>query len=305
VETKSTVNGCISAARAVATATINTLPTAPVTTSAVSCGPGTVTLGANTAQSGKQIEWYTASKGGTSFNVGTTYTIANLTATTTYYTMSKDIATGCASSTRTAVTATLSSIPAAPASISGTVSNCPSSTTALTFTAAKVSGATSYQWTKPSCATGSSTTNSISLTFSSAGANDQVSVKAVNSYGCASASKSVPVTTNATCASCTAVSTGSNSGVITSQMSSSGTAQMEVYPNPNKGRFNLSLKGFETGTAVVRIVSIDGSVLYMKQHNLLNGFTILPLTIKEERQGVYLIQVMQKGKTSVIKLLKE
>jgi hypothetical protein len=289
----------------VATATINALPTAPVTTSAASCGPGTVTLSASTAQTGKQIEWYTASKGGTPFNWGTTYTIANLSATTTYYTLSKDTTTGCASGTRTAVTATLSSIPAAPSSISGTVSTCPTSATVLTFTAAKVSGAISYQWTKPSCATGSSTTNSITLTFSAAGANDQVSVKAVNSYGCTSVSKSVPVTTATTCSSCTTGSTATSTGEVVTRISNTSAAQLEVYPNPNKGRFNLSLRGFDAGNALVRIVNINGAVIYSRPYNLMEGRNILPLTIQKANQGLFLVQVIQNGKVKTIKLKTE
>jgi hypothetical protein len=309
VESKSTLNGCMSATRTVATATVNALPAAPVTTSAASCGPGTVTLKATTASSNKQIEWYTVSKGGAPFSIGTSYTIANLTATTTYYTQSKDSASGCASSTRTAVTATLSSNPAAPSSITGTVSTCPTAATALTFTAAKVSGATSYQWTKPGCATGTSTTNTISLTFSATSATDVVSVKAVNTYGCQSVSKAVAVTTSTNCTACSTTSTTGNignlGGTVTARSNNTGSAQLEIYPNPNKGNFNLSLRGFEAGAATVRVLDINGSVIYQRQHNLMSGHTILPLAIQKAYPGVYLIQVMQKGKVNGVKVVKE
>jgi hypothetical protein len=307
VESRSTVNGCVSA-RTVATAMVNTLPSAPVAASGAICTPGSITIGANTTQTNKRIEWYGTSMSSTVINTGSSYTIPNLTATTTYYTVSKDTLTGCASSTRTAVTARLSSNPATPSSITGTVTTCPTTAKSIKFTAATVTGATSYQWTKPDCATGISTTNAITLTFTNANASDMVSVKAVNAYGCQSAAKSVQVTTNTTCKACGATAAGSTKSRISeSVVAEDGliAPQIGVYPNPNKGQFNLSLRGFDAGAAQVRILDVNGSVIYMRQHNLLTGLNILPMKINKSVQGVYMIQVMQKGKVRGVKLLKE
>ncbi len=71
---------------------------------------------------------------------------------------------------------------AAPTSIDGPVGVCRSSTNQV-FSVSPVPGATSYQWTLPFGATGSSTTNSISLSFSSTYVSGNICVRAVNACG--------------------------------------------------------------------------------------------------------------------------
>jgi hypothetical protein len=86
------------------------------TTGASICGTGTATLQA-TAAAGT-INWYAASTGGASLGTGTSYTTPSIATTTTYYV---DVTNnGCTSTPRTAVVATVNSLPQA-ASNSGTV----------------------------------------------------------------------------------------------------------------------------------------------------------------------------------------
>jgi hypothetical protein len=84
-----------------------------------------------------------------------------------------------------------SSIPATPGPISGSIAICTGSVQQYSVEA--VSGATSYTWTLPGGWTGSSTTNSITVT---AGSSGTISVTANNSSG-SSAARSLPVTANA------------------------------------------------------------------------------------------------------------
>ena len=100
-------NSCVSATRTVVAVTANAIPSITGTTSAARCGAGTVTLGA-TASAGT-INWYAASTGGTSLGTGTSFTTPSLSSTTTYYV--DGTANGCITATRTAVTATINSIP--------------------------------------------------------------------------------------------------------------------------------------------------------------------------------------------------
>jgi hypothetical protein len=72
--------------------------------------------------------------------------------------------------------------PAAPTTIAGPVGVCRSSTGQV-FSVDAVPEATSYVWTLPTGATGSSTTNSISLNFSSNYNTGNICVRAVNSCG--------------------------------------------------------------------------------------------------------------------------
>jgi beta-glucanase (GH16 family) len=74
------------------------------------------------------------------------------------------------------------SAPAVPTAISGSYGVCRNSTGNV-FTTPSVAGATSYQWTLPTGATGSSTTNSITLSFSSTYATSNLSVRAVGPCG--------------------------------------------------------------------------------------------------------------------------
>ena len=79
-----------------------------------------------------------------------------------------------------------------PGGISGPTSVCEGST--QNYIVSPVAGAVSYTWTKPSGASGSSTTNSIDITFSQN--SGTISVTATNSAGCTSATSSLSVNVN-------------------------------------------------------------------------------------------------------------
>jgi hypothetical protein len=110
-----TNNGCTSSPRTAVVATVNALPTLTSTTGASICGTGTATLQA-TAAAGT-INWYAASTGGASLGTGTSYTTPSIATNTTYYAAVTN--NGCTSTPRTAVVATVNSLPQA-ASNSGT-----------------------------------------------------------------------------------------------------------------------------------------------------------------------------------------
>jgi len=93
-----------------ATVVIGTIPAAPTTTGATSCTPAALTLTASGLVNG-QYRWYNVPTGGTILSTSNTYTTVLLTLTTTYYVSIFD--GGCESS-RTTVTATINTTPAAP-----------------------------------------------------------------------------------------------------------------------------------------------------------------------------------------------
>jgi len=76
--------------------------------------------------------------------------------------------------------------PSSPTAINGAYGACRNSTGNV-FTAPSVVGATSYLWTLPTGATGSSTTNSITLSFSSTYNTANLSVRAVGPCGTSTA----------------------------------------------------------------------------------------------------------------------
>jgi hypothetical protein len=81
-------------------------PTVTSTNTTTNCGPGTITL---TANSTGTINWYAAITGGSSLGTGTTYTTPSISASTTYF---YDVTgNGCTSTPRSNLTATINPIP--------------------------------------------------------------------------------------------------------------------------------------------------------------------------------------------------
>ncbi len=131
---------CESLTRTPVVATINTIPTPPSTTGGSACGPNPVLLSASGSINGN-YRWYTVATGGTAIagEVNSTFATPVLLSTTTYYASINDGL--CESSSRTAVVATINSLPAAPTTTGA--SNCPS--TSMTLSASGgVNG--QYRW---------------------------------------------------------------------------------------------------------------------------------------------------------------
>ncbi|MDR3184951.1 MAG: hypothetical protein LBT49_06050 [Prevotellaceae bacterium] len=106
-EARNTATGCVSSGRTPVTATVNAVPTVTSTTPASRCGGGAVTLSAG-ASGGATIDWYNASSGGTRLaQASGAYTTPSLSTNTTYYAEARVAATGCVSSSRAVVTATV------------------------------------------------------------------------------------------------------------------------------------------------------------------------------------------------------
>ena len=112
-----TNGACAPSTSSTVTITVTSSPTLTSTSGASRCGTGTVTLQA-TAAAGT-INWYAASTGGASLGTGTSYTTPSIATTTTYYV---DVTNnGCTSNPRTAVVATINTLPLAVSNTSGAV----------------------------------------------------------------------------------------------------------------------------------------------------------------------------------------
>jgi hypothetical protein len=154
---EATNNGCVSASRTAVVATISSLPTVTAT-GAFRCGTGTIALTA-TPSTGI-LSWFAAASGGSALSTGTSFTTPSISTTTTYYAEANN---GCPSSPRTAVLATVNTIP----TITGTgAARCGTGTVALTATASvgTVSWFTAASGGSALWSTASYTTPSISNT---------------------------------------------------------------------------------------------------------------------------------------------
>ncbi|MES2431639.1 MAG: gliding motility-associated C-terminal domain-containing protein [Bacteroidota bacterium] len=112
--TETDLSTCTSAATKV-TATINTVPSAPIAGTPVSrCGTGSVTVNASASGAGTNIlKWYSNAGLTTQVSTGNSYVTPSITTTTNYYVTETTVA-GCVSTSATTVTATVNQTPSAP-----------------------------------------------------------------------------------------------------------------------------------------------------------------------------------------------
>lgn len=103
------------------------------------------------------------------------------------YTVVVNDQNGCSSNGSVTVGNSTNSLPSAPGQIVGSVNVCRNSS-GLVYTVTPVLGATAYLWTLPNGATGSSSSHSISLSFSSTFSGGFMSVAAANACGIGPAS---------------------------------------------------------------------------------------------------------------------
>jgi hypothetical protein len=153
--------------------------TVTTTTTPTGCSGNTGTATA-TATGGTGAYTYVW-KNSSNATVGTSATATALGAGT--YTVTVTDANGC-TGTATAVVGSGSGggVPPAPGPITGATSGCPS-TCSNVYSIAPVAGATSYVWTLPSGASGSSTGTSITICFGSTFNGGYICVKAVSPCG--------------------------------------------------------------------------------------------------------------------------
>ncbi|WP_198012065.1 T9SS type A sorting domain-containing protein [Gillisia sp. CAL575] len=180
-------NGCTTGSRSAVLAKVNPIPTITSSTPRSRCGTGTVVLGA-TASTGT-INWYAAATGGASLGTGTTFTTPNISSNTTYYVDATSI--GCISSSRSAVLATVNTIPTAPI-VSSNSPVCIGGT--IDLTSSFISDAT-YSWTGPNGFTSNSQNPSLANANALIAGNYMVTVTV---DGCTSIEANTDVVVNNT-----------------------------------------------------------------------------------------------------------
>ena len=132
------------------TGTVNTLPTIATVTGAARTGPGSLTLsGTVTPATGTTIDWFATTSGGTILTAGNlNFNTAVISSTTTYFAEARNSATGCLSTGRTAVVATVNGVFSA-GNIGADQSFCfgtNASTINSITTASGGTGSITYQW---------------------------------------------------------------------------------------------------------------------------------------------------------------
>ena len=150
-------------------------PIAPTVTGTKICSGSTASLSATGTGT---LGWYNAAKGGKWLHGGSSYESIPLS-TTTYYVQDS---TCTASETRTAVQVTVNAIPAGAKTITGATTVC-AGQNSVTYTIPAITQATSYIWTLPNGAIGTSKTNIIIVNFGTSAVSGNISVSGSNDCG--------------------------------------------------------------------------------------------------------------------------
>ena len=223
-----TITGCTTAARSSVVATVNTIPTITSTSPDTRCGAGSLNLGA-TASAGT-INWYTASTGGSSIAIGTSFATPSVSSTTTYWVDATSI--GCTTATRSAVVANVNPIP----SITGTTPNsiCGTGTVILGATAS----AGTVNWYTASTGGASIATGTLFNT-PSISSTTTYWVDATNS-GCTTASRTSVVATVNTIPTITGTTPAARCGAGTVNLAATASAGIVNWYAASSGGSSLT-----------------------------------------------------------------
>ncbi|MEI8053814.1 MAG: T9SS type A sorting domain-containing protein, partial [Bacteroidota bacterium] len=291
VATKSTA-GCFSARTAVL-AKINAVPTAPTTSGTSVCGISRATVSAATTVAGGTIDWYSATTSGTLLRSNSLTFDSLITATKTFYALTRVTTTGCLSATRTAAVATYIALLAAPTTLTGTTSICPivGTTTGATYTATAVTGAVSYQWTIPAGAVLDSGSNGlkIKIHFVTAGPVDSIYVQAIATTGCAGTKKVLKLVTT----SCVTL-------VVKPTITAAESISVNVFPNPTTNSFNVRVVTAGKEVITARIYDVQGRFI---KSVIINPYETINIG-SELKAGTYMVEVRQGKNLKTTRVLK-
>ena len=272
-QTRNTTTGCVSATRTAVTATVNTIPAAPVISgSAQVCksSAGIVySVGAVTGEATSYTWTLPTGMSGTS----TTNSITVATSSTFAGGNVQVVANNsCGSSAvaQFAVTA-ITTLPAAPASITGSASVCAGGS--QTYVCADVTGCT-YTWTAPANATITSGqgSNTATFLFDAAYTTGSISVKSVNCFGTSTtartltaAKKAIPgtvgVITGITAGVCSTENRTYSIVALANTDSYEWTAPTGATISSGQGSTSVVVQfaaGFTTGSLSVKGVNCSG-----------------------------------------------
>ena len=75
---------------------------------------------------------------------------------------------------------------------------------------------------------------------------------------------------------------------------------MEVYPNPNRGKFNIKVTSAETVEMNIEIFNVSGALVWKQENVTIHGSQILPVNMGIVPDGVYMV-TLRDAKTNTVK----
>lgn len=81
--------------------------------------------------------------------------------------------------------------------------------------------------------------------------------------------------------------------------------QINFYPNPNNGKFNLSFELKEKGNTEINIMNIEGKNVYREFLENFSGTYKNDIDISKNNKGIYFIKVQQSSHSMIKKIIVE
>jgi hypothetical protein len=81
--------------------------------------------------------------------------------------------------------------------------------------------------------------------------------------------------------------------------------QLDFFPNPNNGKFELSFNLPNKGDTKVSVLSMDGKIVYYKNLDNFTGAYKTEINISENAKGIYFVKVEQNEQSIVKKIVLE
>ncbi len=201
------------------------------------------------------------------------------------------VTTGNACGNSAARTKSVKGIPAVPAAISGPTSVCKGQS-GVAYTSSSVYGATTYTWSTSAnlSVAGGQGTSAASINFASnAYNNSSVKVKAGNACG-SSSNKTLAVSTTV----CPKASDFTQE-----------TISFNVVPNPASDYAEVQYNTISQSGAVLQLSNILGQVVYTQQIAPETGLNAYMVDLRTFKSGVYIISILQDGKSNAQRLVIE
>jgi hypothetical protein len=79
-------------------------------------------------------------------------------------------------------------------------------------------------------------------------------------------------------------------------------SMINVYPNPNKGVFNVVVKTDEAMEMNIQVLDVRGSLIYTNSFGTVNGEVNRTINLEGAAQGIYFVKVTLNGETAIYRL---
>jgi hypothetical protein len=79
-------------------------------------------------------------------------------------------------------------------------------------------------------------------------------------------------------------------------------SELNFYPNPNGGKFNLKFKLADQGNTKIAIYDLKGNVVYNEELPNFTGAYDKAIDLSQQNRGVYIVRISQNGHTMTRKL---